>query len=298
MSFGGHVKLLPKLTLLLLTFLSATGQAASIEGQIKVMQFNLHNSVFSGDGSQARAEAALMNKKQLDIIMTEENSTPDQQPRNLLNFGLDKSFGLCGGLSDASLFYNTNRWTCEKAITFDVTPNVEFGAGPRKVTIGVLQPKNPKKDLLVLAATSHWCVTWSWSGHYSYCGSVDHNPNTAHMNDAEIFNKEMRSLMAKPEYQNALAIFGGDLNSMSSDESIKLVEKMRSFNFLTANPYDASGKLVPSMGGTPDLIFYQDASYNFANKLLLDKTALDPMNHLSDHWGAIVANFNYITSSY
>lgn len=257
------------------------------------MQFNLHNSVFSGDGSQARAEAALMNSKQLDIITTEENSTPDQQPRNLLNYGLDNHFGLCGGLNDASLFYNTNRWTCEKAITFDVTPNVGYGAGARKVTVGVLQPKDPKKDPVVLAAASHWCVTWSWSGQYSYCGSPDHNPNTAHIRDAEIFNDQMSSLMAKPEYQSALAIFGGDLNSMSPDESINLVEKMRSFNILTANPYDQSGKLIPSMGGTPDLIFYKDASYNFVNKLLLTETALDPMNHLSDHWGAIVAKFNY-----
>ena len=77
------MRLLSTLTFLSLSIYGAASQAAPIEGQIKVMQFNLHNSVFSGDGSQARAEAALMNSKQLDIITTEENSTPDQQPRNL-----------------------------------------------------------------------------------------------------------------------------------------------------------------------------------------------------------------------
>lgn len=268
--------------------------ADAVQGQINVMQFNLHNAVFSGDGAMARQEAVLMNEKQLDIITTEENSTPDQQPRNLLDYGLDKHYALCGGLNDASLFYNTNRWTCADAITFDVTPNVGFGAGKRQVTVGILQPKNPSLDPLILAATSHWCVTWSYNGQYSYCGSPDHNPNTAHLQDADTFSQQLDGLLAKPEYQSAFVIFGGDLNTMTPDESNALIEKMRGLNYLTANPYDENGKLKPTMGGTPDLIFYKDASSNNSNTLSLSGSEIDPMNHLSDHGGAVIALFNYM----
>jgi len=220
--------------------------------------------------------------------MTEENSTPNQDPKNLLNFGLDaQKYDLCGGIQDASLFYNINRWTCSTSSTFDVTPNIGPGGGPRKVTVGVLIPKNPQTDPIVLAATSHWCVPWGQS-------TCEIATPEAHDNDAKIFSLTLENLMK--QYPTALVVFGGDLNSMSPPESDHLVEKMKSYGYPTANPYEDK-KLKPTMGGTPDLIFYKKVSENSKNTLALTQSFINPMLHnnvpLSDHWGAVIAKFTY-----
>lgn len=274
----------------LISFILGSQVFADAGSTISVMQFNLHNVVFTN--GWAWKETALMNKGdpqkgigQYDFMMTEENSTPDQQPRNLLDFGLDHAkYGLCGGIHDASLFYNITRWNCDHAVTFDVTPNAHPD-GSRKVTVGVLLPKLPNTPV-VLAATSHWCVPWGTSN------CKGENVPAAHAQDAITFSNQLKTLMSA--YPNALVIFGGDLNSMSQGESNTLVAQMKALGYETANPYDAAHQqLLPTMGGTPDLIFYKQTSLDQSSTLTLTTSFINDMQHLSDHWGAVIAKFSY-----
>ncbi|GEM_PF-5759023 len=267
------------------------GSQAYAGTPIAVMQFNLHNIVFTN--GNAYKETDLMNQgdpkngiPQYDLIMTEENSTPNGDPRNLLNFGLNPlKYALCGTIQDASLFYNFHRWKCDHTITFDVIPNVGPGAGPRRVTVGILLPQTPASDPVILAATSHWCVPWG----SSTCQGG--NTQAAHDKDAATFSAQLATLIK--QYPKALVIFGGDLNSMSPPESSELVAKMQSYGYDTANPYDTNHKLIPTMGGTPDLIFYRKSSLDKSATLTLDTSFINDMQHLSDHYGAVIAKFSY-----
>lgn len=284
---------------LLIASLLALPPVFAANSAISVMQFNLHNIVFVDPGCplkqscRAFQETQIMNQGepskgivQYDLIMTQENSTPNQQPRNLLDHGLDsKKYALCGGIEDASLFYNVNRWECSRSVRFDVTPNVGPGAGPRKVLVGVLTPKNAEKDPTVLAVSSHWCVPWG----QSTCEGG--NTQDAHDKDAKTFSLYLDNMMK--QYPNAVLVFGGDLNSMSPPESSHLVKTMQGLGYETANPYDANNKLLPTMGGTPDLIFYKSHSENGAHTLVKDLSYINGMKNLSDHWGAVIATFNY-----
>lgn len=267
---------------------------------INVLQFNLHNAVFSDpnclsqDNCPARQEALLMNQGNYDLIMTEENSNPQQQPRNLLEgYGLDNiKYALCGVIQDASIFYNPNRWDCTVIYQFNVTSNtaVPGNDGTRQVTVGLLIPKNPAVDPTILAAASHWCVRWGKG--YSVC--VGNDPVQAHANDAKTVAKKLDALASI--YSNAIVIFAGDLNSKTPQDSDKIVADMKLLGYETANPYDAAKKLLftrqdaDTPGHTPDLIFYKPSPM-----LKLDNSSINKMNGLSDHSG-VVAVFSYTHS--
>lgn len=210
-----------------------------------------------------------INEHNFDFIATQEN---DYSLTDSI-YKLDQKYKIAGSKEDASIFYDSSRWTLV-ANSRRTLPMTSDGGGPRVAVFS--QFKNLKSGEIIALATTHLCI--AWGGHADCVGGQV----AAHSKDARTISDFLDTYSAQAKIPTFVT---GDFNNLQDNLNQAQIIESTFVNYGFSAVKSKGTFIGPTFGDSViDFVYFRQATLKSA--LLYTQAQGNPSDH-----SAIVSMF-------